>query len=574
MSQSVVRNLLTSFTKSENVQQSNRRGSMESVTGSRSGHSDSGERISDIWCHGADERVEGGLLTAEAEATRERIGNIRAKTTRPFLLISQSYFPRTAEDAQIVFEDVQATKCKSPFKLLIIHGKHFHILHACRWSSKCCRCFEWKSRSRPHATHPRFNRLTYSDWTAILKYHLQEGRQIAYSKVSGVEKSYIDVQNNFLSRLRSSKAGSDEGDVDCSGSDDNFIFQRIGCGADSEADELYSISSDQSGAEGPKRRLKDFTKTPNVKRVKRGVRGVGVNQDNLQQFIFAIGKVPMQQIISTKHFMDSEFKYMNVQSSLFQNAMRFARNEVAMMELRDFKKHYLKYTECIWGASSRENISNRYLDLDESHMLLKKLLIYQYHPTSVDKEYEVVDREWKFTVYTKIKYIMEFLDKRHGKKNCWFIISTPNAGKTLFADLIRDYLISSGIIGIWNRENSFPLMNCVGARVILWNEPNFDSGAHSDMLKLFGGDQLNCKVKHQPDGYIEYTPVICTSNYDVFPKKPEFNERIVKEIWQSAPFLIDVKDKRLHPLALGLLFEDCENYFEEDIRLYGVKYTM
>lgn len=272
--------------------------------------------------------------------------------------------------------------------------------------------------------------------------------------------------------------------------------------------------------------------------------------------------------------MDSEFKYMNVQSSLFQNAMRFARNEVAMMELRDFKKHYMKYTECIWGASSRDNIKSRYLDLDESHLLLKKMMIYQYHSSSMDDEFAVINKDWKFTVYTKIKYIMEFLDKRHGKKNCWYIISSPNAGKTLFADLIRDYLISSGIIGIWNRENSFPLMNCVGSRIILWNEPNFDSGAHSDMLKLFGGDQLNCKVKHQPDGYIEYTPVICTSNYDLFPKKPEFIERIVKETWQSAPFLIDVKDKRLHPLSLGLLFEDCENYFEEDIRLYGVKYPM
>lgn len=90
-----------------------------------------------------------------------------------------------------------------------------------------------------------------------------------------------------------------------------------------------------------------------------------------------------------------------------------------------------------------------------------------------------------------------------------------------------------------------------------------------DMLKLFGGDTMNVKVKNLRDGIIAQTPVIVTSNSYKLPNLPEFNVRIRRIQWRASPFLEHVKEKRLHPLSLGILFEHCENYFEEDLRLYG-----
>lgn len=61
-------------------------------------------------------------------------------------------------------------------------------------------------------------------------------------------------------------------------------------------------------------------------------------------------------------------------------------------------------------------------------------------------------------------------------------------------------------------------MECVEKRVLLWNEPQCDSGSFETLKKLFGGDTCNVKVKYESDAILSKTPIIVLCNYDPFPK--------------------------------------------------------
>ena len=184
-----------------------------------------------------------------------------------------------------------------------------------------------------------------------------------------------------------------------------------------------------------------------------------------------------------------------------------------------------------------------------------------------------VDFDWKPTMYAYVRELIEFIDKKRGKMNTDVYISPPCAGKTLFMDLIRDYLINCGQMSNWNRNSNFPLQTCGYTRVIFWNEPNYEISVESNLLKLLGGDSLNASVKNQNDVNIEKTPVFVTSNKDPFPHSPEFNYRLRRHEWRAAPFLKVCGGKKLHPLSFQYLINECENYYRDDITEYEVKYN-
>lgn len=54
-------------------------------------------------------------------------------------------------------------------------------------------------------------------------------------------------------------------------------------------------------------------------------------------------------------------------------------------------------------------------------------------------------------------------------------------------------------MGNFNRIRSFPLMECVDRRIILWNEPVMEPSAIETLKMILGGDTTNAKVKYQCD---------------------------------------------------------------------------
>lgn len=91
------------------------------------------------------------------------------------------------------------------------------------------------------------------------------------------------------------------------------------------------------------------------------------------------------------------------------------------------------------------------------------------------------------------------LDRKILKRNCFFIESPPNAGKNLFFDAVCHYYFSFGQIGNFSKHTTFPLMECVDKRILLWNEPFCEPYAFETLKMLFGGDTLNVNVKYEND---------------------------------------------------------------------------
>lgn len=125
-------------------------------------------------------------------------------------------------------------------------------------------------------------------------------------------------------------------------------------------------------------------------------------------------------------------------------------------------------------------------------------------------------------------------------------MKSPNsAGKNVFFDGLVDSMILVGQIKNPIRNYTFGFMNCVNKRVLLWNEAVVDPYFYEDVKPILAGDSPNVPVKNRDDGVVRATPVFILSNRNTFPDTEEFNCRIHKYEWESAPLLKNYKKKQI-----------------------------
>lgn len=129
-----------------------------------------------------------------------------------------------------------------------------------------------------------------------------------------------------------------------------------------------------------------------------------------------------------------------------------------------------------------------------------------------------------------------------------FIVGPPNSMKTTFINALASFVLVKGQIQNFNRNNSFPLTDCVDKRILLWDEPNFDRNDLETIKQLFAGDPCVVSVQYSNNITISKTPVFCTANSSVFPKNDAFLSRMNTYHWSPPPFLSD-SYKMINPLA-------------------------
>lgn len=118
----------------------------------------------------------------------------------------------------------------------------------------------------------------------------------------------------------------------------------------------------------------------------------------------------------------------------------------------------------------------------------------------------------------------------------------PNSGKTWFADFLSGFYVNCGQIGNFNRYSGFPLNDAPAKRLLIWNEPNIEPSQFDTVKMLTGGDPLPANVKYQGQAVIDKTPVIITSNRQIFIEgDPVWNTRITFLRFERADFLKDIK---------------------------------
>lgn len=79
------------------------------------------------------------------------------------------------------------------------------------------------------------------------------------------------------------------------------------------------------------------------------------------------------------------------------------------------------------------------------------------------------------SVFDFLSDLYRIIDKKKPKCNTLAILTPPNSGKYYFFDAVASFFINYGILGTANKTNSFAFMEAAGKRLILWNEPNYES---------------------------------------------------------------------------------------------------
>lgn len=175
---------------------------------------------------------------------------------------------------------------------------------------------------------------------------------------------------------------------------------------------------------------------------------------------------------------------------------------------------------------------------------------------NLDDSIQVIDQLLKYQFGNDESLICQFLttlvdlfDKRIAKMNCVCVKSPPSAGKNFFFDMIFAICLNYGQLGRANKHNVFAFQEAPNKRLLLWNEPNYESGLEDTIKMMLGGDPYTVRVKHNMDTHVRRTPVIVLSNNSVpFMGKIEFKDRVSYFHWNAAPFLKNY-DYKPYPMA-------------------------
>ena len=125
---------------------------------------------------------------------------------------------------------------------------------------------------------------------------------------------------------------------------------------------------------------------------------------------------------------------------------------------------------------------------------------------------DVQDFSEKQTIFFG-RALLDVLNKKSQKKNCFWIYGPASAGKTAFLEsLVTHFFPASSGQPVNNPRTVFRWGNCINKRVILWEEPQVSPDNHEELKKVFGGQEVTTEVKYQSSVKMQKTPVLVTSN--------------------------------------------------------------
>lgn len=71
--------------------------------------------------------------------------------------------------------------------------------------------------------------------------------------------------------------------------------------------------------------------------------------------------------------------------------------------------------------------------------------------------------------------VYSIYEKLVPKRNTICIVSPPSADKNYFFDAVASYYLNYGTFGTVNKNNNSAWADGAGRRIVLWNEPNYES---------------------------------------------------------------------------------------------------
>ncbi|KAH7938675.1 hypothetical protein HPB51_028806 [Rhipicephalus microplus] len=161
-------------------------------------------------------------------------------------------------------------------------------------------------------------------------------------------------------------------------------------------------------------------------------------------------------------------RFIRLDEKCLQRAIQVFNDEMCSYSTLNFIETY-ENTQPLFDAPHGD-LTTFYKDAPASFDAMIELLNFQFH--GIHEE-----------VSAFINILYSLVEKAI-PKNCMEIVSPASAGKKLFFDPVLSFYINHGTIRNFNRYTSFPLQDTVGRRILVWNEPNYESSAF-DTVKTF-----------------------------------------------------------------------------------------
>lgn len=394
-----------------------------------------------------------------------------------------------------------------------VEDDHIHIIHDCSYSGRTCRCtFKEKIESfgefRPTR---RYNKpiwkFTRTDWYDVFVYFFLAKRGTREVWFRGKNWKipndselvrWEEIYNSRRSLVRFEDSGSDS---ECVGQTHKRSRRAIDSGSDNE---VYGKKSKFAGKYSY---IKSKTKA----------------------LLLKYYCSPISAIRDINEFREdcslSDPKNRDYLQAAFDDFGKDL-NAKSMRELENL----LNNAEPIFMKSMQ------YGTMEESFEWINDLIRYQCN----DNDEEILHF---------LNSLIDILDMKLSKTNAFLVFSPPSAGKNFFFDMIFSICLNYGQLGQANKHNVFAFQEAPNKRVLIWNEPNYESALTDTLKMMFAGDPFTVRVKHVMDTHVSRTPVIILTNTHVpFMSDIAFRDRIVVFRWKEAPQL---KDIHLKPYPLS-----------------------
>lgn len=427
---------------------------------------------------------------------------------------------------EVLERTVEEIRRSGPRALLLIssHDDHLHVIHSCSYSNRSCRCGIFRYVTAQHVKRKNEARnllssKTYRDWYNVITYFHNNGRRIVYLEVGGGIKRYMSGDPNL-------QQGSCDGESLC-----GLVEIRTIEREDKHSNDIAYGTTLGPGGNGNGSRSGKRRRCPDE-----GIQAT-------QVFLNTYPCTPLSNCVNTIPWLqDEKLKYERGNSDCFKIALSTFCSTLCTWNFFDFKIMYERQN-CfpLFNCNSLDT-SSMYYDVNTSKDILIELLMFQFGGQ------EALIKQFLQNLYNVCEKVIP-------KQNTFVVCSPPSAGKNFFFDAVLCFYLNKGQLGNPNKNNLFAFQEAVGKRILLWNEPNYESCMTDTLKMLLGGDQLTVKVKYLQDQTVNRTPVIVLTNNEVnFMNDPAFKDRIVVYRWQSAPFLKSYLDKP-NPLAYIALLE-------------------
>lgn len=411
---------------------------------------------------------------------------------------------------------------KSGFLGYVDDGDHIHIIHDCSYSQRTCRCRfkEVLQQFGVFKSNERFVRSLSSveatDWRRILLYYFLSKRGIKQLSNQGVPvRLHLDSQ--FVQDRESLREWSQEfrreqalRAVSVSGTKQSRGKRSVG-----EVNSANEEGFHDQGSNGEVFHGKKSKRIPVWDTIRVQVSTL------LQKWHPA----PLQAIRSVEEFKQSSLLTNPKNDAYINKAIQLYSDSFVDLTVGDFHQLITRAEVPIFYKGVF------YGNEEESLDILIKLMKHQFD-----------DDEGRIQEF--LQTLVNVLDKKIPKKNCVAIKSPPSGGKNFFFDMICAIFVNYGQLGRANKQNLFAFQEAPNKRLLIWNEPNYESAMTDTIKMMMAGDPYNVRVKHSADQPVAKTPVIVMTNEMVpFLYDVAFKDRIAKYEWTAAPFLKNINFK-------------------------------